>query len=138
MTQASSDRAAAGPGERDVVRASTVEALFQDARAAVSDSDLEGAELLVKRLLQVLEAHFWLEDHVYFPAIRALLPDRAQGIESLAAEHAGILSALAAVRGVFAAGDRSQLERELQAVIALFAAHERHEEAILRNLEGPA
>lgn len=109
--------------------------LFCEARAALGQGDAGLANDLLARLCRLLEAHFSLEDRVYFPALQALAPGLADELRLLAGEHVWMLEALEATRAAVERSDAATLVRDLDEVAILFAEHEQREDAILHRIE---
>ena len=62
-------------------------AMFEETRAAFRDGDEAEAAAAFARLREELEAHFEKEDRLYYPAIRALRPDRAEAVNRVGTAH---------------------------------------------------
>jgi hypothetical protein len=102
-------------------------------RPAIVRGDAAEARSLIVRYRLAIEAHFTLEEDVFFPALHGLHPRHAKDLELLGAEHAGFrqqLDRLGALLdsglGAFEAGLGSY-ERDL-------AVHETREERLVREL----
>jgi len=63
-------------------------AMFEETRAAFRDGDEAEAAVAFGRLREELETHFDKEDRLYYPAIRALRPDRAEAVNRVERAHA--------------------------------------------------
>jgi hypothetical protein len=88
---------------------------------------------LFQRYRGALDAHFSLEEGVFFPALHGLHPERSRELEELGAEHRGFLAKLEGLAGEL---DRDLVGfgRGLKAIAGEFAAHESREERVVRQL----
>jgi hypothetical protein len=86
------------------------------------------------RYRQALEAHFALEDEVFFPALHGLYPEEVGELESLSREHADFRAALARLDPARAAS----LGDDFRALTATLREHEAREERIARRLADAA
>jgi hypothetical protein len=102
----------------------------QDALAEPGDGRLGEAVGLYR---QALEAHFALEDEVFFPALHGLYPEEVRELESLSREHADFRAALARLDPA-----RASLEDDFRALTATLREHEAREEQIARRLADAA
>jgi hypothetical protein len=106
---------------------------IQDALERGGASDAEAA---LDRLQSAVEAHFALEDEVFFPALHGLRPEFAEALEALSREHAEFAAALRGMIGDLRASGVEALQGGFEAYARALAAHEVREEAIVTELVG--
>jgi hemerythrin HHE cation binding domain-containing protein len=87
------------------------------------------------RLRDQLEAHLAREDHLYYPALRALRPAHREPLAAIAAAHDAFRSRLAQIEASLARGAPDSALRELESLASLFAAHEVAEERMLHQID---
>lgn len=81
-----------------------------------------------------LDAHFSLEDGVFFPALHGLHPDCASELEALAAEHRVFLERLVILRETLEGRGMSAFGHALRRLAAELMAHESREERLVRSV----
>lgn len=90
---------------------------------------------LFQRYRGALDAHFSLEEAVFFPALHGLHPERSADLEALSAEHQEFLGKLARLSEGLEA-DLEGFRRGLRAISSEFATHESREEKVVRQAAG--
>jgi hypothetical protein len=81
-----------------------------------------------------MEAHFALEDEVFFPALHGLRPQFAESLEALSREHAGFSETLRKLGVDLEASGVESFQSGFEAYSEILAAHERREEQIVATL----
>lgn len=90
------------------------------------------------RLRDALEAHFSLEDELYFPAVHGMHPDCEALLTSLVDDHRRFRSELDAVgRGLAAHAPLEGCLASLDALAEEIGAHERREEELVARVGRP-
>jgi hypothetical protein len=117
--------------------AGAVGELYRSARGAAAAGALGVAREGVAGLGRTLEAHFALEDEVYFPAVALLRPDLAPLLRRLGGEHDQMLRWIADLAGRLARAEPRACVASLDALIAAFQRHEALEESLLGSLTAP-
>jgi hypothetical protein len=112
-------------------------ACFTEIRMALARGDTSGCQDALERLRSVLEAHFELEDDVFFPALHGLRPDCAEGLERLSREHVGFADALRRLAKDLEDAGVDACERAFEAFAGSIAEHEAHEERLVGSIAGP-
>ncbi len=80
-----------------------------------------------------LEAHFSLEDELYFPALHGLRSDLGDELARLSREHEALRRALAEVQDAFTGAHFADCEKLLDSVATAIADHEEQEEQLLAH-----
>ena len=110
-------------------------AMFEETRAAFRDQDEAEAAAAFGRLREELEAHFEKEDRLYYPAIRALRPDRAQAVGRVEMAHQQFVRRFELIVGLIEARKLDEAERSFEEFAEAFIHHEIREEDLIRSLE---
>lgn len=108
-------------------------ALVED---ALERGDAADAALRLTRFADALEAHFSLEDNLYFPALRGMRPELGGELEALSREHGEMLVSLAAIRTRLDGGDAGGCAADLEALALRLAGHEAREEDLVARIRG--
>ncbi|MBW2240663.1 MAG: hemerythrin domain-containing protein [Deltaproteobacteria bacterium] len=88
-----------------------------------------------QRFHDALEAHFSLEDELYFPALHGLRSDLGDELARLSGEHEALRRALDEVENAFRGAHLGDCERLLDHVATAIADHEEQEEQLLRHFQ---
>jgi hemerythrin len=110
-------------------------AMFEETRAAFRDGDEAEAAVAFGRIREELEAHFEKEDRLYYPAIRALRPDRAEAVDRVGRAHAQFIRRFDLIVVQLRAGKRDEARRSFEEFAEAFIYHEIREEDLIRSLE---
>ena len=86
---------------------------------------------VARQLLGAMEAHFSLEDGVFFPAVYGLHPDRARDLNELMREHEKYRSLLVRLCEDLTAGGLEAFAKGYQEFSASIADHEDREERLI-------
>ena len=101
---------------------------------AVADGAVDSAGDAFQRYCSAVEAHFILEDEVFFPAIHGLHPEHGGELESLSREHGEFTEQL---RGMADQMERAGLEafaKSFRSYVQSLVAHEGREEQLVSKL----
>lgn len=98
---------------------------------ALARGDLAAAEQSFARFADALEAHFTLEEQVYFPALHGRDAGAAAELGELVREHEALRSALGEITSALRARDREACDGALSAWLPRLVLHERREEALM-------
>jgi hypothetical protein len=109
--------------------------MFEETRAAFRDGDEAEAAVAFGRIREELEAHFEKEDRLYYPAIRALRPDRAEAVDRVGKAHAQFIRRFDLIVAQLRAGKREEARRSFEEFAEAFIYHEIREEDLIRSLE---
>ena len=112
-----------------------LDAFYARVAAAVHGDEPDEARTAFARFADALEAHFALEDGLYFPALCGLRPSFARHLESLSDEHQQIRERLAGVARLVEAGVCAECARPLEGLAGDIAAHEGREEELLGSIQ---
>ena len=107
--------------------------IFRTLESAIARGDAAAARQGFERYSGAIDAHFSLEDRVFFPALHGLHPEHAKALEDLTEEHRGFLAELDRLGRELDAG----LERfgaGLAAIALELSVHESREERLVREL----
>jgi hemerythrin superfamily protein len=125
---------------RDVRRISSqhrqLDALYAMIAGAIEKGLASKAQLAFLRFQDALEAHFSLEDELYFPALRGLRPELDGDLAALVREHQDLRESMCSVRGEFERSDLECSANALEEFIRLLTAHEDREEQLLESIQG--
>jgi hypothetical protein len=91
---------------------------------------------LMLRYTGALDAHFSLEDGVFFPALHGLHPERRGDLEALSRAHRSFEAQIERLHGSLEAADLDAFGRGFQVLIADMGRHEAQEERLFRTLAG--
>jgi hypothetical protein len=98
---------------------------------AVARGDLAEAQRALARFSEALDAHFQLEEEVYFPALHSHASDLRADLADLALEHDGLRAGFSDATVSLARQDGAATAAALQAWFSRLDAHERREEELL-------
>jgi iron-sulfur cluster repair protein YtfE (RIC family) len=111
---------------------------LRSAHQAVADAAAAGnpGELAtcVDRLCGAIDAHFSLEENVFFPALHGLHPESERDLQGFVHEHAVHRSELERLRALVAGKSSPEFLAGYRAFAAATADHERREERLLAAL----
>jgi iron-sulfur cluster repair protein YtfE (RIC family) len=88
----------------------------------------------VERLRSATEAHFSLEDGVFFPAVRGFRPEAARELRNLVREHGNYLADIARLSDALASGTLDAFAERYRALAESMADHEEREERLVATL----
>lgn len=112
--------------------------LYEGVREALRRGDHGEATAAFTRLRDALEAHFSLEDELYFPAVHGMHPDCEEILTSLVDDHRRFRTELGAVaRHLASLAPAERCLACLEALAHEIAAHERREEDLVRRVGRP-
>lgn len=103
----------------------------------LQDRDAEGAALAFQRFRDALEAHFSLEDGLYFPALHGMRPELEEPLARLVREHGELRAQVEVVHARLGGRDLDAAAMRLDELVRALARHEGEEERLLAGL-GPA
>jgi iron-sulfur cluster repair protein YtfE (RIC family) len=86
------------------------------------------------RLRGAIEAHFSLEDDVFFPALHGLRPETGRELNALMREHGDFLEELSRLRDGLTTGTLDAFAKGYQAFSQSIAEHECREERLVASL----
>jgi hypothetical protein len=111
-----------------------LDGFYERVAEALERDEPETARASFARFADALEAHLALEDGLYFPALRGLLPRLAGDLEALCDEHQLLREQLAEVARLIDAGSCAACVRPLDRLVGDLAEHEGREEGLLASL----
>ena len=112
-----------------------LDTLCEGMRAALRSGDEAQVRDAFARLRRSVEAHFDQEDRLYYPAIRALKPERKELLYGFVEAHAQFRGRFGEIASGFESDDLEHVRRGFEAFADAFAHHEVHEEELLQSLE---
>ena len=98
---------------------------------ALARGDAPAAEQSFARFADALEAHFDLEEQVYFPALHGRDPATAGDLAELVREHEALRGAIAEIAAALRARDLEACDGAFSAWLPRLVQHERREEALM-------
>jgi hypothetical protein len=110
--------------------------IFAEIRRAIEQADAQRTREALGRLQEALEAHFRLEDRVFFPALNGLRSGHTEGLEMLSREHVGFADALRRLGMHLESSDLAGFGRDFDAFAGSLSAHEEHEERLVADVVG--
>lgn len=127
---------------REARRISSQHRQLDDFHAALADALARGtadeARASFVRFGDALDAHFSLEDQLYFPALRGLRPDLDAQLAALVREHAEFRADLEALQQALDAAALEDGAARLDRFADALARHEEREERLVEEIAGPA
>jgi len=108
--------------------------LYADVRRELDRHARHSAFVCFGRLRDALEAHFEVEDRLYFPAVRGFRPDCSPLLDSLSADHVIFRKELVAIHRLLDAHEIEESQRLLDRLVAGLVAHEEKEDALLADI----
>jgi hypothetical protein len=110
--------------------------IFAEIRGAIEQTDPHQAREALGRLQEALEAHFRLEDLVFFPALHGLHSGHSEGLEMLSREHVGFVDTLRRLKMHLECSDLAGFGRAFDAFAGSLSAHEEYEERLVADVVG--
>ncbi len=98
---------------------------------ALARGDAASAQLSFARFADALEAHFALEEQVYFPALHGRGGASAPELAELVREHDALRGALEEIHSALRARDLPACDAAIGAWLPRLVLHERREEALM-------
>jgi hypothetical protein len=111
-----------------------MEALLGQLGAALGRGDRGEARHLLSRYRGALDAHFGLEEDVFFPALHGLHPEHTGELDGLSREHGEFTAALARLDGFLAGESLDAFLGPFRELVKQMAEHEQREERLVRRL----
>jgi hemerythrin superfamily protein len=101
---------------------------------AIADGRIDTARDSFQRYCCAVEAHFTLEDEVFFPAIHGLHPEQSGALESLSRDHIVFSEQLRSMAEQMAQAGLEAFAKSFQVYAQTLAAHEGREEQLVSKL----
>jgi iron-sulfur cluster repair protein YtfE (RIC family) len=111
-------------------------ALIESIEEASEIGQVAKVQESVDRLRGAIEAHFSLEDDIFFPALHGLHPETGRELNALMREHADYLEELARLRAELEADTLDAFAEGFEVFSRTIAAHECREERLVASLAG--
>lgn len=102
--------------------------------AILAEGSREGVDDLLVRYRSALDAHFALEDDVFFPALHGLHPEHAEELEALSRDHEAYARVLEELAHLLQSASLDRFARELRQLEKDLERHESREERLVRSL----
>jgi len=112
-----------------------LDALYALVARALAGADGPEARSCFVRFCDALEAHFSLEDELYFPALHGMRPALESDLAQLSRDHVGFRQDLLDLNGLLEAGDLPGCSQRLDGFVRRLAQHEGREEQILERIQ---
>ena len=107
-----------------------LEAFHELVAQALAAGEPAGVLRAFMRFRDALEAHFAMEDEVFFPALHGLRPDLEAELTVLVQEHRGFRTQLERVQALFDAEQIGEGGRLLEDMVGVLIEHETREERL--------
>ena len=88
------------------------------------------------RFRDALEAHFEIEDRVYFPAVHGMCPEHRVLLDVLSADHVGFCKELLCIHRLLESDELDESEQRLEGLVVVLRDHEEREDGLLAMLTG--
>jgi iron-sulfur cluster repair protein YtfE (RIC family) len=88
------------------------------------------------RFRDALEAHFEIEDRVYFPAVHGMCPEHRGLLDVLSADHVGFCEELLRIHKLLGSHELDESDRRLKGLVVVLRDHEKREDGLLAILTG--
>jgi hemerythrin len=108
--------------------------LYADLRRELARSARHNAFVCFGRFRDALEAHFEVEDRLYFPAVHGFHPHEEPLLSELAREHETFRKELATIGRLLEAHEHEESEELLARLVARLILHEQKEDALLTRI----
>jgi len=117
-----------------------LDTLFGEVFRALDRGGMHLAAEAFRRFADALEAHFEVEESIYFPALHGLRPELGDDLTRLVERHADMREDLVAIRMLLDAGDRESAGPRLEQLALEVSEHEGEEERLVKRSHngGPA
>ena len=110
--------------------------LYESLAAAIAKGSVEPVRDTGEQLLAAMEAHFALEDGVFFPAVHRLHPKHRQELNDLMRDHERYCKKLVQMLGDLASAGLDSFAAGYRELAASVADHEGREERLIGLLTG--
>jgi hypothetical protein len=107
-----------------------LDAFHEMVARAIEGGDPSAVLAAFMRFRDALEAHFAMEDEVFFPALHGLRPELEGELTALIQEHRGYRAQLERVQAHFDGEQIAEGGRVLEAMVEALIAHETREERL--------
>ena len=114
---------------------SELDGLVREVEARMALGSLAKTSRALEGLESALDAHFTVEERVYFPLIEKLSTSRHTSIQAARAGHLGIVKLLDELRDLVEGGELAAARRGLARLLDRFRDHEIHEAKLIEELE---
>ncbi len=108
--------------------------IFVELNTAVASGDTRAAETAAFRLEGAMQAHFLLEEQIFFPALLGLFPDREPQLRMLMKDHERLRAELRALIDQILASQLQLAAKSVAACSAALLEHEACEELFVKAL----
>jgi iron-sulfur cluster repair protein YtfE (RIC family) len=128
--------------KREVTRIKAQHRRLEDLRhevtSEISRRSVETAGVAFGRFAEALEAHFIVEEQIFFPAVHGLDGNNGEAIEALLEDHARIRRRVTELRGHFSSGNGFGCAVQLDALVGDLRVHEQEEERVMASADEQA
>lgn len=108
-----------------------LDTFFGEVFRALDRGGMHLASEAFRRFADALEAHFEVEEGIYFPALHGLQPQLEAELIRLVERHGDMRRELVAIRMLLDAGDRESAAPRLERLAVEISEHEGQEEALV-------
>jgi iron-sulfur cluster repair protein YtfE (RIC family) len=114
---------------------SQLDRLVEELESALTRGALGPATAALDELASTLEAHFTVEEEVYFPLLGSLDPAHQPALDAARLGHDKLRERLEQLRQLVDTGEVPAARRALRVVLDRFRQHEEEEEKLVGRLE---
>ncbi len=114
---------------------SELDGLVREVEARMGRGSLAKTSQALEELEAALDAHFTVEERVYFPLIEKLSPERHTSIQAAREDHLRISELLDELRDLVECGELTAARRALAKLLDRFRDHEIQEAKLIEDLE---
>ncbi len=109
--------------------------LYADLQVELDAGQWQDALVHFCRMKDGLEAHFEVEEQVYFPAVHGLLPDRGALLDDLTTDHARFREQLERIEESIREGNLDSGRRDIPVLVERLRRHEQGEERLFEDVQ---
>lgn len=110
--------------------------ILRDFDRALADGDRRRVSEVFESYRTALEAHFALEEEIFFPGLHGLHPEHSAELNALSEDHASFAGELDRLGETLVRDRLESFGRAFRGLVADLGEHERIEERIVRRLSG--
>jgi hemerythrin len=114
---------------------SELDALVEAVEETMGGGDVAAAGRALEKLDDALEAHFSVEENVYFPLVERFSPLHSSVVEAARLGHKKIRGRMEDLRQLVDRGEIGAARRALFVLLDRFRTHESEERKLIRELE---
>ncbi|MFQ5697570.1 MAG: hemerythrin domain-containing protein [Myxococcota bacterium] len=123
-----------GGSERWWQEHSELDQRVRELEEAIESQHIGAANAALERLTEAIEAHFEVEEAVYFPLVERFSPSHVPAVKAARLGHAQIREVLEDLRNLVEQGQIVAARGSLRIFLTRFQSHEAREAQMIRDL----